>query len=175
MTLWIRAKHKNVRKGGVLLRTFTLLKGQPVFNQKTGKTIGNVSDIKLSNDGTIEAIVIDVKGFFGRDQHIPLQDVLSFGHDGVMVHPQQEVKAGYEKSGHYLFHHHGLIGQLLYTTEGEKLGIVVDVYFDEKMGTIVGYEVSEGFFADLTEGKRVIKTSTPLQFGEDIILIEIDT
>jgi uncharacterized protein YrrD len=160
---------------GVLLRTFTLLKGQPVFDVTTGKTIGNIADFKLSDNGRIEAIVTDVKGLFGRDQHISFKDIRSFGNDGVMVQLQNENHSGYEKSGHYLYHHHGLMGQLLYTTEGEKLGMVEDVYFDEKLGTILGYEVSEGFFADLTEGKKVINTSAPLQFGEDIILIEIDT
>jgi uncharacterized protein YrrD len=158
------------------LRTFTLLKGQPVFNVNTGKTVGNVSDIQLSSDGNIDAIVFDVKGLFGRDRHIPVQDVISFGRDGVMIQSDRnQENVGYEKTGHYLCHHHGLIGRLLYTTEGEKLGIVEDVYFDEKLGTILGYEVSEGFFADLSEGKKVVKTSTPLHFGEDIILIEIDT
>jgi uncharacterized protein YrrD len=156
------------------LRTFTLLKGQPVFISKTGKAVGVISDLQLSHDGSIQAIVVDVKGLFGRDRHIPVQSVESFGHDGVMITNQDDRHTGFDKSGHYLCHHHGLLGQLLYTTEGEKLGIVEDVYFDENLGTILGYEVSEGFFADLSEGKKVIKTKAPLQFGEDIILIEID-
>ncbi|KAA0549569.1 photosystem reaction center subunit H [Bacillus sp. BGMRC 2118] len=161
-------------KGGVLLRTFTLLKGQPVFNKNSGEIIGHVSDLKLSTEGTIDSIVIDQRGLFGRDKHIPVQDITSFGHDGVMIQPQESHSVGYDKESHYLCHGQGLIGQLLFTTEGEKLGIVEDVYFDEQLGTIIGYEVSEGFFADITEGKKVVKTTNPLQFGQDIILIEIN-
>ncbi|MBM6619692.1 PRC-barrel domain-containing protein [Bacillus suaedaesalsae] len=158
------------------MRTFTLLKGQPVFNKSTGEIIGHVSDLKLSIEGNIDSIVIDQKGLFGRDRHIPVQDITSFGHDGVMIKPHEESQSvGYDKEGHYLCHGHGLIGQMLFTTEGEKLGIVEDVYFDENLGTIIGYEVSEGFFADITEGKKVVKTANPLQFGQDIILIEINT
>lgn len=162
-------------KVGLLLRTFSLLKGLPVYNVKTGKKVGIVSDLRLSDHGSIEAIVIDVKGLFGRDQQIPIQDVLSFGNDGIMVEAQNSFQTGFDKSSHYLYHYQGLIGRLLYSTEGEKLGIVEDVYFDEKLGTIIGYEISEGFFADISEGKRVIKTNSPLQFGKDITLIEIDT
>lgn len=160
---------------GVLLRTFTLLKGQPVVYLNTGKIIGHVSDLKFSPEGNIESIVIDQKGLFGRDRHIPVQDIASFGNDGVMIQPHEETHSvGYEKDSHYLCHGHGLLGRIIYTTEGEKLGIVEDVYFDENLGTIVGYELTEGFFADITEGKKVVKTTNPLQFGQDIILIEID-
>ena len=159
---------------GLLLRTFSLLKGLPVYISETGKKIGVVSDIQISNEGTIQSIVVDVKGLFERDRHFRIEDVISFGLDGMMI-KQQSTPYKSNRDGHYLNHHHGLIGQLLYTTEGEKLGIIEDVYFDEKLGTILGYEVSEGFFADLSEGKRVINSKTPLQFGEDIVLIEIDT
>ncbi|MFZ3588272.1 PRC-barrel domain-containing protein [Bacillus sp. DJP31] len=156
------------------MRTFTLLKGLPVYNSKTGKALGVIDDLQLSSDGMIQAIVVDVKGLFGRDRHIPVQNVLSFGQDGVMINDFQVQHTGFDKSSHYLCHQHGLLGQLIYTAEGEKLGIVEDVYFDENLGTILGYEVSVGFFADLSEGKRVIKSNTPLQYGEDIILIDLD-
>ncbi|WP_246940688.1 PRC-barrel domain-containing protein [Bacillus pinisoli] len=156
------------------MRTFSLLKGQPVFDSVTGKTIGVVSDLQVSDEGSIEAVIVDVKGFFERDRFIHFNDILSFGKDGVMIN-KETLHTGFTKTNHYLCHHHGLLGQLLYTTEGEKLGIVDDVYFDENLGTIVGYEVSEGFFADLSEGKRVINSKHPLQFGEDIVMIEIDT
>ena len=42
--------------------------------------------------------------------------------------------------------------------EGEPLGFLKDVYFQEEVGTIVGYEITDGFFSDITEGKQVIKS-----------------
>ncbi|WP_456278173.1 PRC-barrel domain-containing protein [Bacillus sp. AK128] len=156
------------------MRTFTLLKGLPVYQSSTGKAIGIVSDLELTNDGLIKSIVVDVKGLFERDRSIQIDDVTSVGTDGVMIKDVDLHHSGIEKSSHYLCHHQGLLGRLLYSTEGEKLGIVEDVYFDENLGTILGYEVSEGFFADLSEGKKIIKTNHPLQFGEDIVLVEIN-
>ncbi len=156
------------------MRTFNLLKGVPVFNSKTGKALGVVSDLQFTHEGAIQSIVVDSKGIFERDRHISINRILSFGPDGIMVNATNALQTGYDKTSHYFCHNHGLLGQLLYTTEGEKLGIVEDVYFDENLGTILGYEISEGFFADLSEGKRVIKTNAPLQYGEDIILIDLD-
>jgi uncharacterized protein YrrD len=50
----------------------------------------------------------------------------------------------------------------LLTAEGEKLGLLEDVYFLEEVGTIVGYEVTEGLVADLVEGRRVVKSNSKL-------------
>ncbi len=59
--------------------------------------------------------------------------------------------------------------------EGEKLGIVEDVYFQEELGTIVGYECTDGFFSDLKEGKRVVKTDEPPAIGKDTIIVNVET
>jgi uncharacterized protein YrrD len=156
------------------LRTFTLLKGLPVYDSSSGKAAGIVSDLEISNNGLVKSVVVDMKGLFERDRLISVDDVVSFGTDGVMIKKLNTLSSGFEKKNHY-FCHQSLLGKLLYSKEGEKLGIIEDVYFDSNLGTILGYEVSEGFFADLSEGKKIIKTNNPIQFGEDIILIEIDT
>ena len=49
---------------------------------------------------------------------------------------------------------------MMISKEGERLGLLEDVYFLEEVGTIVGYELSDGFFSDIMEGKRVIKTGS---------------
>ena len=52
------------------------------------------------------------------------------------------------------------------TAEGEKLGLLEDVYFMEELGTIIGYEVTEGLVADLVEGRRVVKTNASLTIAD---------
>ena len=66
-----------------------------------------------------------------------------------------------------------LSGRPLLTSEGEKLGLVEDVYFMEELGTIVGYEVTEGLIADIKEGRKVVKTEHPLTIGKDILVIQL--
>ncbi|MBM7660714.1 uncharacterized protein YrrD [Bacillus mesophilus] len=157
------------------MRTFTLIKGMPVYDSSTGKALGVVSDLMVSNEGVIRAVMLDVKGLFERDRLISIDKVLSIGTDGVMLEDRSSLQSGIVEEPDHFLCDHDLVGKLLFTKEGEKLGIVDDVYFDANLGTILGYEVSEGFFADLSEGKKNVKTNHPLQFGEDIVLIEIDT
>lgn len=47
------------------------------------------------------------------------------------------------------------------SNEGKKLGLLEDVYFMEEVGTIVGYELTDGFFSDITEGSVSSKPLTP--------------
>jgi|UPI000425B63A uncharacterized protein YrrD len=49
--------------------------------------------------------------------------------------------------------------------------MVKDVYFYEKVGTIVGYKVSDGFFSDLTQGS-IARTLMPAAIGRDAIIIQ---
>ncbi|MBD8069257.1 PRC-barrel domain-containing protein [Bacillus sp. PS06] len=156
------------------MRTFSLLKGLPIYQTDKGKLIGHVSDICLSEEGTVEGILIDGKGLFQRDRLIPVESISSFGHDGVMIDSCVELKPiPKDQSKHFLYSHHGLYRKPVITEEGEKLGLLEDVYFQEEVGTIIGYELTDGFFADIAEGKKVIKTKTPLTIGEEVLVVQV--
>ncbi|MFK4997612.1 PRC-barrel domain-containing protein [Bacillus sp. N9] len=60
------------------------------------------------------------------------------------------------------------------SNEGKQLGLLDDVYFLEEVGTIVGYELTDGFFSDITEGKRVIRTPIPPKIGKDAMIVSVN-
>jgi uncharacterized protein YrrD len=160
--------------GGVFLRTFSLLKGLPIYEEKTGKVLGNVSDICIGHSGCVTAVLMDGKGLFQRDRLVPIGNISSFGKDGIMVESEQMLKPVQKNQSTNFFNtHHGLFRKPILTSEGEKLGLLEDVYFMEELGTIIGYEVTDGFFADITEGKKVVKSTKPLTIGEDVIVVNV--
>jgi len=61
------------------------------------------------------------------------------------------------------------------TVDGEQLGRVSDVYFSEILGTqIVGYELTDGFIADVMEGRRWLPVPSDLDsvmLGENAIIV----
>ena len=61
------------------------------------------------------------------------------------------------------------------TVHGEQLGRVSDVYFDDLQGTqIVGYELTDGFIADMMEGRKWLPAPRKLDdvmLGEDVIIV----
>ena len=62
---------------------------------------------------------------------------------------------------------------MMISKEGERLGFLEDVYFMEEVGTIIGYELSDGFFSDIMEGKRVIRADQPPAIGKDAIIVNV--
>jgi uncharacterized protein YrrD len=150
-----------------------LLKGLPVYEMQKGKKIGEVCDLNITNTGTVKGLILKKNGIFKKSQTIDIEDVSSFGWDGVMIDNDQVLKALTNTPEYTLQHHQQLQGKVVMTTEGEKLGILEDVYFMEELGTIVGYEISDGFFSDVTEGKQVVKTSESPAIGEDAIIVKV--
>ncbi len=163
--------------GGVAisLRTFSTVEGLPVISLSTAKECGHVLDLLYEN-GSVTGFIIDPKGWFQKHLFLPVSYVASIGSDGVMIEDTNMLKPYSAKEKEAFPLKNGkrrLQGIALLTAEGEKLGLLEDVYFLEEMGTIVGYEVTEGLVADLVEGRRVVKCNSKLTIaGGRAILTE---
>lgn len=48
------------------------------------------------------------------------------------------------------------------------------VYFNEQLGKIVGYKVTDGFFSDITERTQLIESETPPAIGKDAIIVAVN-
>jgi uncharacterized protein YrrD len=167
----------NVRKGGgVTLRTFSVLNGLSVVSLKGGKEIGKVIDL-LFHETNVVGFLIDKNGWLNSHLFVPLENIDAIGRDALVISDSKKL-SNYDQK-HFPYHslHNGtskIFGKTLMSSEGEKLGLVEDVYFNEKLGNIVGYEVTDGFIADLKEGKRVLKSTAPLTVGEDVLVIDLN-
>jgi uncharacterized protein YrrD len=159
---------------GHSLRTFSLLKGQPVFDNNTGTKIGEVFDLCISSHGVVEGLLVRKGVFFKQSYFLAINKVSSFGWDGVMINGPEQLEKVKSNPQHTLAHQHSLTGKMLISKSGQALGLLEDVYFQEELGTIVGYEVTDGFFADITEGKQVIETELPPAIGKDAIIVDVN-
>ncbi len=64
-----------------------------------------------------------------------------------------------------------LKGRPVIKASGRELGWVEDVYFREEMGTLIGYELSDGFLSDVLSGRKVLKPGAlHLTWGKDVII-----
>ncbi|AZU63448.1 PRC-barrel domain-containing protein [Neobacillus mesonae] len=154
------------------MRTFSLLKGQPVFETKSGRKIGEVTDLFLSTTGTVEGLLVKKGVFFKQSCFLDIQNVSSFGWDGVMIDDENALEK--QKEGSEYTSAHSIEGMMMLSKSGNSLGLLKDVYFQEELGTIVGYEITDGFFSDIMEGKQVIHTREPLTIGKDAIIVDVN-
>ncbi|MDX8359469.1 MULTISPECIES: PRC-barrel domain-containing protein [Bacillaceae] len=153
------------------MRTFSLLKGLPVYSHD-GKQLGNVVDLLVQEDGKVASIVVEGKRLFQRDTFIPIESVLSFDNDGITISSSTtKYSTRQEKNTHYLNTHHSLAKKFVKSENGEVLGILEDVFFQEELGTIEGYKITDGFFSDISDGKKVIK-SNDFTVNKDTIIFK---
>jgi uncharacterized protein YrrD len=159
---------------GHSLRTFSLLKGQPVFDMKTGAKIGEVTDLCITHNGMVNGLMVKKGVFFKQTYFLDIHNVSSFGWDGVMIEDHAYLEKLKTTPEYTLTHQQPLNGKLLLSKSGESLGLLEDVYFHEELGTIVGYEITDGFFSDITEGKQVIESGEPPAIGKDAIIVDVN-
>ncbi|WP_044896223.1 PRC-barrel domain-containing protein [Bacillus alveayuensis] len=154
------------------MRTFSDIKGMPVYHQN-GNMIGFVQDLVLS-DGCVKGLLLDSKGFFQRHKIILLSDICSFGQDGIIVQNDCHLEEAKARSGYRLqTGKKSLVHKEIVSASGEKLGLLEDVYFSEKQGTIMAYELTDGFFADITVGTKTIPLDKcQANIGKDVIVLE---
>jgi uncharacterized protein YrrD len=175
MILWQMTETIDVREGvGHSLRTFSIVKGQPVFETKSGMKIGEVCDLGIAKSGIVTGLLINTGVFFKQTRYLDIQKVASFGWDGVMIEDKQHLEKLKESPEYTFTHQNSLEGKLMLTKSGQSLGLLKDVYFQEEVGTIVGYEITDGFFSEITEGKQVIHSGKPLTVGKDAIIVEVN-
>lgn len=69
-----------------------------------------------------------------------------------------------------------IIGRPVLTFNGRRLGVIEDVYFGENMDKpLLGYELSDGFMTDLTEGRKWLPVNDSFTFGEEAVLVPAET
>lgn len=143
-----------------------------MIEASSGKKLGEVFDLNISTDGVVKGILVQTGAIFKSKYFVPIKHVSSFGPDGIMLENEQILEP-LPPLDYSIEHYDSLDGRMVMTSEGERLGIFEDVYFLEEVGTIIGYELSNGFFSDISEGKRVVKTDQPPAIGKDAIIIHI--
>lgn len=153
--------------------------GLPVI-LTSGKRVGKVKDIWLDEFWNLVGIILDNQVWLGLrkvSKIVNWEDVVHYGEDALMIRNGTVLTTKNNKQLLRTFHT-GVVrlkDMPVYTNEGLYLGKVVDVYFKTSMGTqIIGYELTDGFLADVFEGRRKLflpEGTENVTLGEDSILV----
>lgn len=152
------------------MRTFSHLKGSDVYD-RNGDLLGSVWDVSISADGKVNGLLLKTKSLTGKKMLLPMKHV-TFGKDCMIVHNKDDLKKYKENEDEYtMSSYQPIMRKNILSAEGKQLGKLNDVYFLEELGTIIGYELTDGFFSDMTEGKQMIPIERPPKIGKDAIII----
>ena len=147
--------------------------GLPILNISSGKSVGVVKDLLFNQHGEVKGVVVDQGGLFSKPHFVAFEDIGAIGDDALTIGAEEYLQSIAPYKGYYGFSS----GKQAYkelpiiTTNGHELGRIEDVYFLEELGKIVGYEISDGFISDITEGRRTIQRPSKVIIGEDALII----
>ncbi|MEB3750385.1 PRC-barrel domain-containing protein [Geobacillus sp. FSL W8-0032] len=154
------------------MRTFSDMKGLPIYEQATGKNVGTIADVWFTSHGTVQGFVAEQRGLFGRRRYLPLAAVRALQNDRMLIDDARSFQPlPSSDSGHSLYGERGIAGNMVVAADGTTIGLLDDVYFDGQWGRIDGYEISEGFFSDLTEGKKRMPLA-PFTAKEGVVMVD---
>ncbi|MRG29719.1 photosystem reaction center subunit H [Laceyella tengchongensis] len=151
--------------------------GLSIIHRYTGKQLGTVSDVLFDSANVWQGILLEQGGLFKRHKFIPAKRLCSVGMDAVVVESEADIQDLPKEAESWIGLCSGekkLKGRTIMLSNGRELGMVENVYFQEEVGTLVGYEVSEGLLADLRQGRKVLRCAQPLVWGEDVLIAPLD-
>jgi uncharacterized protein YrrD len=160
-----------------------MLKGRdildkPVVSYDTGDRFDKVKDLVFDqNSNQLVGLLLEEGGWLSSAKVILLKDVKAIGPDAVIVPSKDCVISANEITviEQILKHNNILKGTRIMTTDGRDLGTMVDMYFDERTGSVEGYEVSGGLFADAYSGRSFVPAIQTLKIGEDVAFVPSQT
>ena len=146
------------------------LKNLPVIDVLSGQHLGYVRDLKVENHESLEGLYMVSPN---NQVHYLSRDLISrIGRDAVMVKAGSGLSKIVLEGQSDWVEDSGLNGSAVLTSAGEVLGMVSDIIIEEKEGSILGYEVSDGYFKDLFWGRKVIPTANVLTWGKDTVIVD---
>jgi uncharacterized protein YrrD len=148
--------------------------GKQVLSLATGQRLESVNDLVLDPDvRRMIALVVSEGGILTSSKVVPSSEITSYGKDAVVVRaPDAIISASDQPELRAAVNHNDkILGKAVFTTTGDKLGAVSDVYFDERTADVMGYEVSSGLIGDATKGTSYLATDEITNIGPDVIYV----
>ncbi|MGB3493516.1 MAG: PRC-barrel domain-containing protein [Elainellaceae cyanobacterium] len=152
--------------------------GKPVVSYDAGEKFDIIVDLIFDQDSKkLLGFLVQESGWFKRSKVLQLKDVKAIGVNAVVVTSKTAIANGQSlaKISQILEHNTILKGTHILTVKGQDLGVVADLYFDERTGNIEGYEVSGGLFADAYSGRSFVPALQTLKIGRDVAFVPTET
>jgi uncharacterized protein YrrD len=147
-----------------------------IMTLKTGEFVEKVKDIIYDpQTNEVLALLISDGGWFSDAKVIHYKDIHSIGEDAIVVENKEVIREAKEIQGRVneiARKDTYLTATRIVTEQGEELGKVTDIFFDEQTGKVVEFQVSGGAVQDVREGKKRVRISDILTVGKDATIVK---
>ncbi|NLP43801.1 MAG: hypothetical protein GX351_04150 [Peptococcaceae bacterium] len=139
----------------------------PVILEESGDKLGLVKDILFDEtENMVNGIIVEKDSLINSQiKIIPRADIISFGKESVLL----KKISGDKTSGTSWSEK---VGSKVYDGDGAIKGTIEDIFVDNLVKKVLGYEISDGLFSDLFKGRQVIFEENILAESEDVVVVE---
>ncbi|WP_051271333.1 PRC-barrel domain-containing protein [Shimazuella kribbensis] len=148
--------------------------GLTVTAQESGKQLGAVVDLLFNNEQQFVGCMLEHCGWWRHRRFLPIDEIAHAGKDAVIVPQTSSLVPFTKKEEAYTSLLNGekrLKGRSILLTNGTFLGLVENVYFSIDMGTLIGYELSNGLLNDLRDGRKLFQVEHPVDWDKDTFMV----
>jgi uncharacterized protein YrrD len=144
---------------------------------EAGGDVGTISDVLFTDQGSVvSAIVIKKKAFRHPEIIIHFKDIKRVTKDWVMVDMDGATSVREsDQDNNRSISNNSITGLTVLTKEGEEIGVIRDVLIDLDRGRVNAYEMSESFFDDLLDGRKLIPPSKDATINKNNYIISKET
>jgi uncharacterized protein YrrD len=149
--------------------------GKDVLALEDGTKLEKVHGVVIDPGGQrLLALVVDEGGIMSSTKVVPIEQVSSFGRDAVVVGGHASIITTAEAPGlkEIVEQSERIVGKKVFTVTGDDQGTIGDIYFDERSGDVLGYEVSGGFIGDAATGTSYLPAEDITTIGHDVIYVQ---
>lgn len=156
------------------MERYSEIVGLPVICADNGKKVGIIHDVIFCpKTREVRGFLLERKGCEISKKVVRLKDVVNLGRDALIINDCSCISKVLSRKGSpELMDKAEVRGLRIYTRSGEDLGVVKDVLFDYKTGTIEGFEISDGLLHDLVQGRNILPLFGKVEFSEESILVD---
>ena len=140
-----------------------------------GNAIGEVEKVVYSKSRRKIVAINFYKGRFRKSiVSVPFKDIQNIGNTEIIIREGSIIKDNTNFSSYNLSDEEEceLIGYRVITEDGKEIGEVRDIIIDEIYGSIYGYILSEDFFDDLFEGRKLLRFDENIIIGDGALIIQ---
>lgn len=151
--------------------------GKPIITFDTGEQIEKVKDVFFNADEQrLLALVVEEGGIFAKTRVLPFSNIKVIGPDAVTIESASAIVVADSHADISKNIETNTItkGNKVMTEGGENLGVIKDIFFDEKTGEIKGYDISGGLINDTYKGKSFLPAEKVLKMGKEIVFVPND-
>ncbi len=144
---------------GVLINIGSIM-GKEILNLADGTMIGKVYGVALTSDKKVAGLKVKEKKFMGNVNIVPFENVRAFGAT-ITVNDVDGATCAEIRDA---------LGKNVITADGNLLGRVEELAFDEKSGEVAEIVIKGELMDTMTGGRGILPGEKIVSFGKDVVI-----